>query len=144
MSKVTIKEIYYYNPNIYLQSTTEIHNVKINNQNKNIHVITSNNQVKLIKQDGTYGGIFYVNRNIDDNTSNATNKTINSTNIVTMSTDIGILTFMVHFNNNILHSGDSYITKPIFCSGGYLGKDVTINIQVLNNKEQTRKYTIFY
>ena len=141
MTEKIIREIYYYNPSIYLQSTTKISYVKINKQKNNINAFTCNNQVKLIKQNGTIGGTFYVNRNIQENT---TDKIVNSTNLVTITTEVGILTFMVHFDNNILYSGDSYVCIPIFSSGGYLDKDVIIHIQVLDNPEQTRKYTIFY
>ena len=141
MTEKIIREIYYYNQNIFLQSTTKISYVKTNEQKDNINAFTCNSQAKLIKQDGTIGGTLYANRNIQENT---TDKTINSTNLGTITTEVGILTFMVNSNYNTLYSGDSYVCIPTFSSGGYLDKDVIIHIEVLGNPERTRKYTIFY
>jgi hypothetical protein len=141
MTEKIIREIYYFDKNDLFKTYSQIDYTKINDTTKNVGSFFQNGQVKLRKEDGSYGGLYYGNKNI--HTNNDTN-IINSTNVLTISNDIGKLCYMLPFNSENLIIGDNFYTKPIYTSGGYLNKDILINQQVLNNKEETRKITIFY
>jgi hypothetical protein len=142
MTEKKIREIYYYNRfKFSLNTYSQIDYVKLNETSNNLNTFFQNGQTKLIKQNGTYGGLLYVNKNTQGkNIENITN----STNVITISDDVGILIYMLPFNSQNLVIGDSYFTKPIYTSGGYLNKDIIIHQQALDNPEQTRKITIFY
>jgi hypothetical protein len=141
MTEKIIRQIYYFDKNDLFITYSEIDDTKINDITKNVRSYFQNGQVKLRKEDGSYGGLYYGNKNIQSN--NNTN-IINSTNVLTISNDVGKLCYMLPFNTENLVIGDSYYTKPIYTSGGYLNKDILIYQEVLNNDKETRKITIFY
>lgn len=137
-----IKEIYYFNRDSILEKISEIDYVKINDTNrKYINSNFLNTHSKLIKQDGTYGGLIYINKN---NQFNNQDKIINSTTISTMTTSTGIIMYMFPFNSLFTQAGEIVYPKPIYTSGGYLNKNIFIRAEVLNNPEETRKVTIIY
>jgi hypothetical protein len=141
MTEKKIREIYYYDIKEISETFSEINYVKLRETGKNLSTFFQNAQIKLIKQNGTFGGLYYVNKNIQGkNIQNITN----STNVITISDDVGIIMYMLPFNSENLVVGDSYYTKPIYTSGGYLNKDIIIHQEALNNPEETRKITIFY
>lgn len=141
MDDITLKEIYYYSIEVISQTFSNINYVKINNTLNGISSFFINAQTKLIKQDGTYGGLYYINKNVQENNLNNIS---NSTNIITITNNNGTLMYMLPFNSENLVPGDSYYAKPIYTSGIYLNKDIIIHQQVLNDINNTRKITIFY
>jgi hypothetical protein len=141
MSEKVIREIYYYDIKEISDTFSQIDYIKLRETSKNLNTFFQNGQTKLIKQNGTYGGIYYVNKNIQGrDIENITN----STNIITISDQVGILIYMLPFDSENLIIGDSFYTKPIYTSGGYLNKDIIIQQQALKDPKQTRKITIFY
>ena len=138
---MNIMGIYYYDRSIFTKSTGDIDYVKINDITKNIVSRFSNIQAKLIKQNGINGGSLYINRNYQGN--NIDNK-YNNTSILTITTDEGIIVYMLNFFTRIFSKGDKYISKPIYTSGNYLGKNIIIVQEVLDNTdEKVGKITIF-
>ena len=138
---MTIREIYYYNINSLLDTFSNIDYVKLKETPEKLTSISQNGQSKLIKQDGTYGGIFYTCKNVQ---GNSIKNITNSTNIFTVSTDNGIIMYMFPFNSQYLIPPD-YYSKPIYTSGNYLGKNIIVHQEIIYDiEEKVRKITIFY
>ena len=137
---ITLREIYYYNINSFLDTISNIDYVKLKDTPEKLTSIAQDGQCKLIKQDGTYGGLFYASKSVQGNSSK---NITNSTNIFTISNDNGIILYMYPFNSHYLIP--SNYSKAIYTSGNYLGKNIIVHHEIIYDiEEKVRKITIFY
>ena len=83
----------------------------------------------------------FVYKNIQ---SNNVDSTLNATDVFTIKTNKGTIVYMLTPNSNIWTAGVKYITKPVFTSGFYLGKNIVVTMETLNDANVTRKTTIAY
>lgn len=134
-----LRETLYFSRKPFTDSFSELDYVKINKQNNGIGSYFENGQVKLYKEDKSYGGMVYNNKNTQFNST-----IINSTSTPTLSTENGILVFMMPYNSYLPVPSQNFYFKPIYQSGDYLNKDIIIQIEILSDIEETRKITIYY
>ena len=130
-------EVYTYNYNQIAQVTTEIDYTQLKDNSYNS--LNNNYNLQLTDNYNKQDSNFYVNKNIQKNIDS---NTINGVNLETLKTQKGTLVFLNTFNS----IGRLFKTtsKPIYASGYYLGKDIEITIEVLDNVEKTRKISVVF
>ena len=137
---MTSSEIYFFNQNTVLNGEMNLDYTQLN---ANTPYKTSNNIFNLIlkNEEGNFSGKLYANKILQ---KNSLINIENATNTYTLDTDNGILMFLLAPNYNYLPPGYISGTKPIFASKNYLGKNIEIIIDVLNDELQTRRLSVIF
>ena len=137
---MTTSEIYFFNQNTVLNGEMNLDYTQLN---ANTPYKTSNNIFNLIlkNEEGNFSGKLYANKILQ---KNSLINIENATNTYTLDTDNGILMFLLAPNYNYLPPGYISGTKPIFASKNYLGKNIEIIIDVLNDELQTRRLSVIF
>ena len=137
---MTSSEIYFFNQNTVLNGEMNLDYTQLN---ANTPYKTSNNIFNIIlkNEEGNFSGKLYANKILQ---KNSLINIENATNTYTLDTDNGILMFLLAPNYNYLPPGYISGTKPIFASKNYLGKNIEIIIDVLNDELQTRRLSVIF
>ena len=90
---------------------------------------------------GSKDSIYYPCRTLFNN---KTTNILNSIFLYTLKTNKGSITYLLTPNVNYFSVKDKYITKPVFTSGYYLGKNIEIIVEVLPDADQTRQITVVF
>jgi hypothetical protein len=75
---------------------------------------------------------------------NIVNKTLNGTNLFTLTTTKGIILFLNAPNAVYSPVNLKTISKPVYVSDYYLGKNIEIIVEILNDAQQTRKISVVF
>jgi len=132
-------EVYTYTYKQIFEGITQINYVQL--QSNSYNALNNNYNVPLLDKYGNLGSYLYANKNIQENIDN---NTINGTNLFTLKTENGILMFLNAPNSFYFPSDLKTISKPIYASGYYFGKNIEIIVEVLNDEEQTRKISVVF
>ena len=132
-------EVYTYTSKVLFEGLTQIDYVQL--QNNSYNALNINGILPLIDEYGNPGSYLYGNKNVQENIDN---KTINGTNLLTLKTENGLLMFLNAPNSFYFPSDLKSISKPVYASGYYFGKNIEIIVEVLNDEEQTRKISIVF
>lgn len=136
-----LTEIYYINNKDLTKNESRVNFVELNSILP-YESYSINSQTKMYSQDGSYAGIYYINKNVQLNTFD---NTINSTITNTVSIDNkGILFFLTSYNDRTLEPNNITISEPTFQSDFYLNKKINIVVELLPNIEQTVKIMIIF
>ena len=132
-------EVYTYTYKQIFEGITEIDYIQL--QSNSYNALNNNYIVPLLDENGNLGSYFYANKNVQENIDN---KTINGTNLLTLKTENGLLMFLNAPNSFYFPSDLKSISKPVYASGYYFGKNIEIIVEVLNDEEQTRKISVVF
>jgi hypothetical protein len=128
-------ENYYYTYNEIINSDTQINYSQL--IDNNYSSLNYNANIKL--QDNK--GFLYGNKNVQ---KNIIDKNINGTNLLTLKTENGILMFLNAPDSFYFPTDSKTISKPVYTSGYYLGKNIEIIVEILKDTQQTRKISVVF
>jgi len=134
-----LTEYYYYTYNQIFEGITEIDYIQLKNETYNS--VNNNTILPIYDINNIKKGLFYGNKNVIQNIEN---KTINGTSFITLKTYKGILIFLNAPNSYFYKKNLKSISKPFFTSGFYLGKEIEIILEVLNDPQQTRQISVVF
>lgn len=132
-------EVYTYTIKVLFEGLTQIDYVQL--QNNSYNALNINGILPLIDEYGNPGSYLYGNKNVQENIDD---KTINGTNLFTLKTENGLIMFLNAPNSQYFVSDLKTISKPVYTSGYYFGKNIEIVVEVLNDEEQTRKISVVF
>ena len=130
-------EIYTYTQKQIFEGKTEIDYVQLNNNS--YKSICENIIYKLNDNYENNCSYLFTNKNIQENVD-----ANNSSRICTIQNNKGTVIYLLTPNANIFSIGDKFITKPVFTSGYYLGKDIEIIVEVIEDVDKTRKISLVF
>jgi hypothetical protein len=110
-------------------------------ENNSYKASSININFDLFDENGKKDSNLYSNKN---NQENILNRTINNTNLFTLRTPHGKLIFLNAPNIFFFQIGFKSISKPVYESNFYLGKDIEIIFEVLDDEFKTRKISVIF
>ena len=110
-------------------------------ENNTYNSTNINGIMTLVDDNGVQSGYLFGNKNVQ---KNIINKTINGTNLLTLKTDKGLLMFLNAPNSLSFQINLKSISKPVFTSGYYLGKNIEIIFEVLNDPSKKRQISVVF
>ena len=137
MSKPETENYYYTKEWVLCQTVIDFTQL----QNNSYKASSININFDLFDEYGKRDSNLYSNKNSQENISNGT---INNTNFFTLRTPHGTLMFLNAPNIFFIQVGFKTITKPVYSSGFYLGKNIDIIFEVLDDESKTRKISVVF
>jgi hypothetical protein len=132
-------EIYTYTYKQIFEGLTKINLCQL--KENNYDSLIENDIIPLKNNSGINNSYYYSNRILY---SNKTDNEINSLFLLNLKNDKGSIIFLLNPNIKYFSVKDKYITKPVFTAGFYLGKNIEIIVEVLQDEDKTRQISIVF